>query len=106
MDIEITNEAEKDLISIYQYGLTNVGQAAAERYFVALKSSIEKLADFPFMGIKRDELSDGMHTNDVPMTIRSWAVKSHTVYYQIQANRLLVIRVLHQSMDDELIFLA
>ena len=58
MDIVITNEAEKDLISIYQYGLTNVGQVAAERYFVALKSSIEKLADFRFMGIKRDELSD------------------------------------------------
>ena len=81
--------AQIDLEQIWDY--TN-GQGAdqANKYIRVLQRAVERLADNPLIGRACDEVGDGY---------RRHAAGSHTIYYRITNELIVVVRVLHQRMD-------
>jgi toxin ParE1/3/4 len=87
--IDISEEAHRDLDSIWQYSLTQWSEAKADEYYLALRDTlIAALAD-PDSG--------------TPVEIRPGCRKllsgSHFIYYRPVAGGIEIIRVLHQAMD-------
>jgi toxin ParE1/3/4 len=88
--IELTRDAEHDLIDIYLYGIEQFGPAQAERYAIALNTRIACIADNPSVGSDYSTVREGL---------RRYEHISHAVYYRPTAGGILVLRILHGGMD-------
>lgn len=84
--IEITRDAERDLIDIYLYGIDEFGLHQAEQYNEVLHGRIETVVENPSFGY----VSEG---------VRRYESVSHAVYYRQIAGSIRVLRVLHGHMD-------
>ncbi len=90
MPYKLTLEAEIDLIEIYRYGFRHFGETQAEEYFSELESCFQVLCETPLIGRERTEFSP-------PVRIHHHG--RHLIIYLIQENQILIVRVLHDSMD-------
>lgn len=88
--IELTTEAERDLIDIFLFGVEQFGVAQAERYSAALIEKIENAAVNP---------SFGADYNFVRPGLRRYEATSHAIYYWQTEDGILVLRILHGRMD-------
>ena len=86
-----SEHAADDLKDIFKYSFEAFGPTQAERYDVGLKSSVEIAASFPASG-RAYETAEG----DV---FRSYSSGRHVIFYRIEEERILVVRILHASMD-------
>lgn len=86
-----TDKAEADLADIIDFTLENWGAEKAHKYIDGLEEMAQMLADNPDIGIKREHLIEGLFC---------FPYESHLLYYLKQADRVAIIRVLHQSMED------
>ncbi|WLI75885.1 type II toxin-antitoxin system RelE/ParE family toxin [Kosakonia sp. H02] len=85
----LTEEAQRDLREIRSYTLKNFGAQQSRNYLVRLRQTLEKLAEMPAMGQKREaELGAGVH---------SFPCVSHMIYYVSTYEGITVMAVLHQS---------
>lgn len=90
MRYKLTPEAENDLIEIYVYGFLNFGETQAEIYVSKLEECFELLGNAPLICRERTEFTP-------PVRIHHRG--RHLVIYVLQDDRILIIRVLHESMD-------
>lgn len=90
MILEFSEEAEADFAEIYDYSRMSWGAVKAAEYLDRLADCAEALA--------RGELT-GVRADDVRNTIRRQVVSSHVIWFRCEPNRILIIRVLHQSRD-------
>lgn len=90
MTYRLTSAAEMDLIQLYLFGRDRFGFQQAESYYADLNYTFGLLADYPGMGRLRKELSPPMHT--LPF-------RSHVIFYQVEGEGLLIVRVRHASED-------
>lgn len=88
--IELTTEAERDLIDIFLFGIEHFGVAQAERYSAALVGKIESAAANPSFGANYDFVRSGL---------RRYEATSHAIYYRPTEKGILVLRILHGRMD-------
>lgn len=88
--VELTHDAERDLIEIYLYGAEHFGYAQAERYAETLSKKMEFAAENPTFGSNYDFIRDGL---------RRFESVSHSIYYQPIPKGILVLRILHGRMD-------
>lgn len=88
--IELTLDAERDLIDIYLYGIEHFGHAQAERYAETLNGKMAVAADNPSFGADYSFVRDGL---------RRYECVSHAIYYRTTARGILVLRILHGRMD-------
>lgn len=88
--IELTRDAERDLIDIYLYGIERFGHAQAEDYAEMLSAKIT---------IAARNVSFGADYGFVRNRLRRYECASHAIYYQPTAEGILVLRVLHGRMD-------
>lgn len=88
----IAPDARKDLKEIYQYSLRQWGQAQSESYLSTIKNQFWSLTQQPLMGTERPELLPD---------VRSLPVKSHTLLYRVNANKVEIISVLHGRQDPQ-----
>lgn len=88
--IELTLDAERDLIDIYLYGIEHFGHAQAERYAETLNGKMAVAADKPSFGADYSFVRDGL---------RRYECVSHAIYYRTTARGILVLRILHGRMD-------
>ena len=79
--IELTKDAERDLIDIYLYGIEQFGQAQAERYAIALTSRIDFIAANPSMGSDYSAVREGL---------RRYEHVAHAVYFRPTPSGILV----------------
>ncbi len=86
----LSNEADIDLNDIFDYTEQEHGFNQAVRYLSDLENLFERLVKNPNLGRERKEI----HRN-----IFSIQEQQHTVFYQIQKDQILVIRVLHCRKD-------
>jgi len=86
----ISPAARDDLRHIYQFGLRTWGQSQSTLYLDKLKELFWLLTEQPHIGIERSEIFPG---------IRSVAMESHVVFYQVQSNHIEIVRVLHARQD-------
>ena len=86
----LTNEADHDLVEIYDYTASNFSEKQADDYLDQLMSLFDRLEIYPDLGIKRSEIHQ---------EIRSIAIGSHIVFYKPYNKSVLIVRILHHSRD-------
>lgn len=95
----LTTEAQRSLESIRQYSLQKFGEKRTRLYLSSIQKRLEYLAENPRHGKARTELfSDWL--------CFSYFEGAHTIYYEIKTDHIIVIDILHQSMDAELHLLS
>jgi toxin ParE1/3/4 len=94
LNIEASSEAESDLLSIWLH-IAADQPLNADRFLDKLQAAIDRLAEFPLLGVERQELASG---------IRSFYVDRYVIYYMVSGTSLVVVRVLSSDMDSQQYF--
>lgn len=89
---KISNLAEADIASILDFSYEQFGMDVMINYHESLTSCFETLAQNPQIGLKSDCIRDGYFR---------FNHQSHVVFYKIQAEMIMIVRVLHKSMNVE-----
>ena len=90
-----SNDAEGDLLAIWQFGAEEWSPEMADRHVREVDHICGRLLDQPELGRKRDDLIPG---------IRSFLVRPHVVFYKQTSAGIILVRVLHQRFDVEALF--
>jgi toxin ParE1/3/4 len=85
-----SNKAEDDLAEIYRYGFLNFGERQADLYVEQLKEKCQNLTDSPLLYRERKEFN--------PL-VRICYHGKHLIIYTIEDGYILIVRILHGSMD-------
>ncbi len=88
----LTREADLDLEEIYEYTIHKFGLEQADKYLLGLHDRFQILVQNPMLGRSADE---------VKAKLRRFEYQSHIVFYVSDIDKILVMRILHQSMDVE-----
>ena len=94
LNTEVSSEAENDLLSIWLY-IAADQSINADRFLDKLLVAIERLAEFPLLGVEREELANG---------VRSFYVDRYVIYYVVSDASLSIVRVLSADMDSQQYF--
>ncbi len=86
----LSARAEEDLTEIYTYGILQFGYSQAEKYTQGLEEALLNLSQSPYLGKESNFLYRGL---------REFIYKSHLIFYIIEVEGVLVVRILHQSGD-------
>ena len=87
----LSAKAKSDLIKIAKYTQLTWGQIQRNDYLKVIDNSFQLLADEPEIGIHCDYISEGYS---------KYPQVSHVIYYkEHKANQILIVRILHKSMD-------
>ncbi len=82
--------AAADLEEIAEYTIERFGIEQSRRYRDGLKTCFVQLANNPMLGRRTEQLMSGL---------QRFEHKSHVVFYISEPDYLLILRVLHSSMD-------
>lgn len=88
--VELTHAAADDLDAIFEHSLAQFGLDQTERYVISLKNCLDLLASNPHLGKNASELRQGY---------QRFPHESHVVFYQVIDDGILIVRLLHASMD-------
>lgn len=82
--------AEHDLRQIADYSLVAHGKKAKDAYLADLSRALDRLRDFPELGLIRDDLDRAP---------RCFPCREHLIFYTYAEGHISVLRVLHKAMD-------
>jgi toxin ParE1/3/4 len=85
-----SNKGEDDLTEIYRYGFINFGERQADLYAEQLKEKCQALSEFPLLHRERKEFNP---------PVRIGYHGKHLIIYTIEDGYVLIVRILHGSMD-------
>ena len=91
MKIIRTKKAEEDIKEIYKYSFLNFGEAQAEKYYKGLERKFNSI------------LNKTAHSTDysfIEPDLRRSNYGAHAIYYRINKDDIIIIRILHQRMDE------
>ncbi|MEX0828611.1 MAG: type II toxin-antitoxin system RelE/ParE family toxin [Nitrospirales bacterium] len=88
--IQVRPRALHDLEDIYKYSLGQWGRARAEAYLSEINRAFEALAN-------HDKL--GRDYSRVRADLLAYNIAAHVIFYTPTPSGILVVRVLHKSMD-------
>ena len=86
--LELSKRAENDFRNIVNYTMTTWGERQLIIYRDKINKALEAITENPHKG----KLMDA--------DIRKMAVEKHKIFYRINGNILLVIRIFHERMDE------
>ena len=87
----LSAKAKSDLIKIAKYTQLTWGQTQRNNYLKVLDNSFQLLAAEPELGINCDDIREGYS---------KYPQASHVIYYkEHKADQILIVRILHKSMD-------
>ena len=78
------------MIEIYVYGFLNFWESQAEQYFSELEDCCQLLSEAPFICRESTEFTP---------SVRIHHHSRHLVIYVVQDDQILIVRILHDSMD-------
>ncbi len=87
---KLSAKCDEDMVSIYEYGIEEFGLGQSKKYLMDLHDSFQTLANSSFIGSDASEL--------IP-ELRRFTYHSHMIFYFSTEYGVLILRVLHQSMD-------
>lgn len=87
---KLSEAAARDIEELFAQSISNFGQTQTEVYVRALKECLDLLGQFPEMGISSEEIRPGY---------RRFSHQSHVIFYRPEPEFVLIVRVLHKSMD-------
>ena len=85
----LSRKAKSDLLRIYSY-IEQRSPAAAEKILARIDRKFDELTWFPFIGRERSSLAPGL---------RSAVVGTHLIFYTVQDDSIVVVRVIDGRMD-------
>ncbi len=88
--IRLSGPAQRDLAGIGAYTLDHWGAVQKRTYLDLIKQALRTVRDMPGLGAARDDIAQGL---------RCHAVGRHVIFYREIESDLVVVRILHQSMD-------
>ena len=89
----LTNSAKKDVIEIGRYTASTWGKRQRDKYLKQLDDAFKLLGRQPELGKHADDLKKGY---------RKYNHGSHIIFYRTGTDsKIVVIRILHKSMDVE-----
>lgn len=83
--------AEKDIESIYEYGIHQFGLNQARKYIIGLEATFKLLSQHSNIG----------KTVELQSNLQKFPYQQHIIFYQHQKSLIKVIRVLRKEMDAE-----
>jgi toxin ParE1/3/4 len=89
---QLTEAAKKDLREISAYTKKTWGKEQEKTYRETVRAALRIIAKLPEIGQMREELAEGL---------RSFPVGNHIAYYVEKSGQIMVVRILHPSMDRE-----
>jgi toxin ParE1/3/4 len=89
-EYELSKKADEDLNDIYRFSSRRFGAAAADTDLLALERRFSILAAQPGLGRRIDGIRSGYFR---------YEHASHSIFYHLSGNGIIVMRVLHRSMD-------
>lgn len=89
---KLSSKAEFDLTVMYEFGISKFGLIQAQKYFFEMHDTFELLSANSVLGRDASE-----YINE----LKRLTFKSHTIFYLITSNGILIIRVFSQLMDYE-----
>jgi toxin ParE1/3/4 len=91
MKIFRTDKANEDLLNVYSF-LAERSPTAAYALVRDIDAKFKDLARFPFIGRERNGLAPG---------VRSLVVGTHLIFYTVQSERILILRIIDGRRDVE-----
>lgn len=88
--LQFTNAARSDLIHLRRYSLQQFGKQAADRYVNHIESVFRLLEKMPLAGQAQPEVGSA---------VRCYVKKRHRVFYELEGDIVLILRVLHHAQD-------
>ena len=88
----LSEAASRDIEQLLERSVLDFGVNQTEIYFDSLKRCLALLAENAEMGLSADDIQIGY---------RRFPHQSHVIFYREQEVDILIIRVLHKSMDIE-----
>lgn len=88
LSVTFTPEALADIEKIVQESIDRFGVQQATRYNAAIRASCDRVGEYPHIGSAQPDLPD----------IRAYPSGSHRIYYSIESDRVLILRILHQRV--------
>lgn len=89
-EIRISKAAAADLAEIARFTIQTFGIDQARHYRDGLERCFESLVENPLLGRSAEALA---------RELRRFEFRSHVVFYRPEGAGILVVRVLHASMD-------
>ena len=86
----ISEAAEYDLLSIYDYTFEYFGETKWIEYNSEIQNNIEKIINNPSIGHSR---------KDIPENCLAWPVNNHFIIYRVVENYIQIARILHQKLN-------
>lgn len=90
---KLSQLAAEDFAAIYEYSLLNFGAKQVDAYTQDLEKLFELLYQSPFMGSVYEDIGDD---------VRVHYHQKHSIYYQQRSSDILILRILHSSMQPHL----
>ncbi len=91
--LRISGPAKLDLGRIGEYTRRAWGAAQKRKYLGQIKDGFKAVRDTPGIGTRRDDIRKGLRVHPV---------QKHVVVYRETKSELVIVCVLHQSMNPEL----
>ena len=88
--IKFSKQASQDIEEIYLYGFINFGEEQADLYAFKMQEFLEMMRSNPEIG--------RLDTRVNPV-IRRFDFENHVIFYDINDTTIVIVRVLHNSMD-------
>lgn len=88
--VRLSLRASGDLAEIAGYTIERFGIQQAQRYRDGFEQAFERLAQYPAQGTDAEHLATGL---------RRMGYQSHVIFYRAEADGILIVRILHRSMD-------
>jgi toxin ParE1/3/4 len=90
MEYRLSSRAKTDIADIYFYGSERWGERQADQYYLDMLAAFEEITKFPLSCRERPDVEAG---------IRIWIFHSHLIVYELQAEIVVVLRVVHGHHD-------
>ena len=91
MRVVVSLRARSDILGIHSY-LAERSPVAADRMLVRFSQRFDELREFPFLGPDRSELR---------VSLRGLLMNGYIAFYTVEAEQIVIVRVLDSWMDIE-----
>lgn len=92
LKLRLVEAAAEDLRDIRIYSKAQFGAVVARGYLDGIAGSIAMLRQRPGVGAEENDLAAG---------IRGFTYRSHRLYYQVDRDTLIVVRILHHARNAQ-----
>lgn len=90
-EYKLTAAARDDLEGITNYTIDTFGEGQAVRYNAHMHRAAQLVADFPALGLP--------YTTKTGERFQKFTSGSHTLFYEVSGDGVLIVRILHSQMD-------